>query len=126
MIIDDGGDLSLFIHEQYSELLPNIKGISEETTTGVQRLIQLEIENKELQNKNVQKLEEKDVINLVNTMYHEKETELKEYIKNTLKETLGEEYPKLKVNMLLLEMFDNPDLAKKRVITEIIEYQNNL
>lgn len=82
--------------------------------------------NKELQNKNVQKLEEKDVINLVNTMYHEKETELKEYIKNTLKETLGEEYPKLKVNMLLLEMFDNPDLAKKRVITEIIEYQNNL
>ena len=79
--------------------------------------------NKELEKKNVKILEEKDVIDLVNTMYHEKESELKEYIKNSLKETLGDEYPKLKVNMLLLEMFDNPDLAKKRVITEIIEYQ---
>lgn len=38
MILDDGGDLTLVIHEKYSELLNDIKGLSEETTTGVHRL----------------------------------------------------------------------------------------
>ncbi len=38
MILDDGGDLTLVLHEKYPELLKNVKGISEETTTGVHRL----------------------------------------------------------------------------------------
>ena len=38
MILDDGGDLSLIMHEKYPELMAEIKGISEETTTGVLRL----------------------------------------------------------------------------------------
>ncbi len=38
MILDDGGDLTQIMHEKYPELLENIKGISEETTTGVLRL----------------------------------------------------------------------------------------
>ncbi len=38
MILDDGGDLTKVIHEQHPELLANIKGLSEETTTGVHRL----------------------------------------------------------------------------------------
>lgn len=38
MIIDDGGDLTNYVHENHPELLPNIKGISEETTTGVRNL----------------------------------------------------------------------------------------
>ncbi|MDA1283339.1 MAG: adenosylhomocysteinase [Proteobacteria bacterium] len=38
MILDDGGDLTLRIHEKYPDLLKNIKGLSEETTTGVHRL----------------------------------------------------------------------------------------
>jgi len=38
MILDDGGDLSLIMHEKYPELMADIKGISEETTTGVLRL----------------------------------------------------------------------------------------
>jgi adenosylhomocysteinase len=41
MILDDGGDLTQYIHEQMPELLPNIKGISEETTTGVARLYEM-------------------------------------------------------------------------------------
>src|SRR5262245_28258316 len=36
MILDDGGDLTHWVHEKRPELLPGIKGISEETTTGVQ------------------------------------------------------------------------------------------
>ena len=41
MILDDGGDLSLYVHEKRPDLLENIKGISEETTTGVHRLYQM-------------------------------------------------------------------------------------
>ena len=42
MILDDGGDLTLLMHEKYPKLLKNVKGISEETTTGVQRLYEME------------------------------------------------------------------------------------
>lgn len=38
MVLDDGGDLTLRLHEKFPELLSDIKGISEETTTGVLRL----------------------------------------------------------------------------------------
>lgn len=38
MILDDGGDLTLVMHEKYTEELVAIRGISEETTTGVHRL----------------------------------------------------------------------------------------
>ena len=38
MILDDGGDLTLLMHEKYPELMGKVRGISEETTTGVHRL----------------------------------------------------------------------------------------
>jgi adenosylhomocysteinase len=38
MILDDGGDLTKLVHEEYPELLKEIRGVSEETTTGVHRL----------------------------------------------------------------------------------------
>lgn len=38
MILDDGGDLTQVMHEKYPELMKDIRGISEETTTGVHRL----------------------------------------------------------------------------------------
>jgi len=41
MILDDGGDLTQVMHEKYPELLKNVKGISEETTTGVHRLYEM-------------------------------------------------------------------------------------
>ena len=42
MILDDGGDATQIIHEKYPELLKNIRGLSEETTTGVHRLKDME------------------------------------------------------------------------------------
>ena len=42
MILDDGGDLTKIIHDKYPDLLENIKGLSEETTTGVLRLYEME------------------------------------------------------------------------------------
>ena len=42
MILDDGGDLTQLVHKKYPEILKNIKGLSEETTTGVLRLYEME------------------------------------------------------------------------------------
>ncbi|MEN9464610.1 MAG: hypothetical protein RL217_791 [Pseudomonadota bacterium] len=41
MILDDGGDLTQIVHEKYPQMLNNIHGISEETTTGVHRLLEM-------------------------------------------------------------------------------------
>lgn len=41
MILDDGGDLTHMVHSRFPELLKDIRGISEETTTGVRHLYQL-------------------------------------------------------------------------------------
>ena len=44
MLLDDGGDLTALMHKEYSELLENIKGLSEETTTGIKALEKMEAE----------------------------------------------------------------------------------
>jgi adenosylhomocysteinase len=41
LILDDGGDLTAMVHQKYPELLTGIRGLSEETTTGVHRLYQM-------------------------------------------------------------------------------------
>jgi adenosylhomocysteinase len=41
LLLDDGGDLTQIIHQKYPHLLPAIKGVSEETTTGVARLYEM-------------------------------------------------------------------------------------
>lgn len=41
MILDDGGDLTQIMHDKYPDLLADIKGLSEETTTGVHRLYEM-------------------------------------------------------------------------------------
>ena len=41
MILDDGGDLTKWVHEKHPGLLDNIRGVSEETTTGVHHLYQM-------------------------------------------------------------------------------------
>jgi adenosylhomocysteinase len=46
LLLDDGGDLTMLMHNKYKDLLKNIKGVSEETTTGVKALKILEKENK--------------------------------------------------------------------------------
>lgn len=46
MILDDGGDLTVLMHDEYPELLDAVKGLSEETTTGVMRLYEMEKEGR--------------------------------------------------------------------------------
>lgn len=46
MLLDDGGDVTSLVHEKHPELLPEIKGVSEETTTGVHHLYKMMEEGK--------------------------------------------------------------------------------
>ncbi|MEN8133278.1 MAG: adenosylhomocysteinase, partial [Pseudomonadota bacterium] len=41
MLLDDGGDLTLVMHEKHPELMDDVRGLSEETTTGVHRLYEM-------------------------------------------------------------------------------------
>ena len=41
MLLDDGGDLTAMVHEKYPEMLEHIHGVTEETTTGVHRLVEM-------------------------------------------------------------------------------------
>ncbi len=45
LLLDDGGDLTKVMHDRYPELLAKVKGVSEETTTGVQRLYEMHRKN---------------------------------------------------------------------------------
>ena len=45
LLLDDGGDLTWYVHDKYPQLLDNIMGLSEETTTGVHRLHQMARKN---------------------------------------------------------------------------------
>jgi adenosylhomocysteinase len=47
MLLDDGGDLTIMVHNDYPQLLKDIRGLSEETTTGVHRLYEM-VEKKTL------------------------------------------------------------------------------
>ena len=42
LILDDGGDLTAIMHDNYPELMKDVRGLSEETTTGVHRLYEME------------------------------------------------------------------------------------
>ncbi len=41
MVLDDGGDLTAMLHDKYPQVLDNVHGITEETTTGVHRLYEM-------------------------------------------------------------------------------------
>lgn len=41
LLLDDGGDLTMLVHEKYPQMFEQIKGVSEETTTGVHRLYEM-------------------------------------------------------------------------------------
>jgi len=46
MLLDDGGDLTALMHKDYKDLLKSVKGVSEETTTGIKALKKMEAEKK--------------------------------------------------------------------------------
>ena len=46
MLLDDGGDLTALMHKEYKDLLKSVRGLSEETTTGIKALKKMEAQKK--------------------------------------------------------------------------------
>ena len=78
---------------------------------------------KELTDTNQATLSENNLKNLINKLYLEKSSDLKKYIRDTLKENLKENYSAFSVENILLEMFSDPEYSKHRVYLEILEFQ---
>ena len=80
---------------------------------------------KELTDTNQKKLSEENLKSMINSLYIEKATDLKKYIRDTLKENLKEKYSSFSTENILLEMFSDPEYSKHRVFLEIMNYQKN-
>lgn len=81
--------------------------------------------NKYLADNKLNKISDSDLRNLVNEIYGEKKKDLCNYIRTSLKDNLKDDYNNLLVEEILLEMFDDPEYAKERVIIEILNYQKS-
>lgn len=81
--------------------------------------------DKYLKEKKKEKLGENEVMGLVDNLYDEKQQDLRKYIRETLKNNLKEQYPKLLIENILMEMFQDKKYAKQRVVDEIIMYQKS-
>lgn len=81
---------------------------------------------KELKQQQVNKLDDNKLEDLIEKLYNEKSNDLKKYIRTTLKDNLGDQYSAIATENILIEMFNDPDYSKKRVLLEIQDYQNTL
>jgi hypothetical protein len=82
--------------------------------------------DKELTTTKQKVLSEPDLREMIDRLYNEKAGELKKYIRDTLKENLGAGYSSLAIENILLEMFNDPEYSKHRVLLEILEYQKKI
>jgi len=86
--------------------------------------------NKYLEDNGVKKIGKEKIPEVVNELYEEKETELKKYIRGTMRKNFPD-YDKnftLKTSTeeIILEMFDDPEFSKNRIILEIENYQRKI
>ena len=79
---------------------------------------------KYLKDNSISFIEENALIQLVDNIYKEKQTELRAYIRKTLKENQKENYQTLAVENILMDMFNDERYAKERIIVEILAYQS--
>ena len=78
-----------------------------------------------LTKRNVKTIPNDELKDFINTMYTEKQVDLKKYIRESLKEQLGDGYSIAVTENIILEMFKDPEYAKARVFNEIVNYQNS-
>ena len=81
--------------------------------------------DKYLEDNNCNEIDKDKLPNFVNNLYIENTVKLKDYIRNSLKKNLKEEYNKTVVENILMEMFEDVNYCKNRIIDEIILYQES-
>ena len=81
--------------------------------------------DKFLKENSISKMTIQQVNEFIENHYTNKENDIKKYIRNSLKKNLGDNYNLITTENILLEMFNDTDLAKARIKNEIIDYQDN-
>jgi hypothetical protein len=86
--------------------------------------------NKYLEDHNLKKIGKEKIPEVVNELYEEKEQELKKYIRGTMRKNFPDYDQnftlKTSTEEIILEMFDDPDFSKNRIIIEIENYQRKI
>ena len=81
--------------------------------------------DKHLEENKLKQLSEKEISPFVDKLFNDNPSKMKKYIRTSLKKNQGEEYNSIVVENILLEMFDDTEYAKNRLINEISSYQEN-
>ena len=79
--------------------------------------------DKELKDTMQQKLEEQKLKDMIHNLYITNSVGLKKYIRDTLKDNMGNNYNSFAIENIILEMFTDPEYSKHRVFIEITEFQ---
>ena len=82
--------------------------------------------DKYLKDKNLIKIPENELRDLINNLYHVNQEKLRKYIRKTLKAHLKENYRSMVIENILCKMFEDPKYSKERLSLEIMNFQNNL
>lgn len=86
--------------------------------------------NKYLEDNKLIKIDKEQIPEVVNELYEDKESELKKYIRGTMRKNFPD-YDrnftlKTSTEEIILEMFEDPDFSKNRIIVEIENYQRKI
>ena len=81
--------------------------------------------DKHLKDNNIQKINDEEVDSFVETLFNNNPGKFKKYIRDSLKKNQGDDYNSMIVENILLEIFDDMEFAKNRLITEINVFQTN-
>lgn len=83
-----------------------------------------------LKNNNLKKIPDNDIEKVINDLYDDKKTELKKYIRGTLRQNFPDYDSnftmKTGTEEILLEIFEDPEYSKNRLVIEITNYQDSL
>jgi hypothetical protein len=79
--------------------------------------------DKHLEEHKISKLEDEKIEEFVDKLFNDNPKKMKKYIRDSLKKNQGKEYNSMVVENILLEMFDDIEFAKNRLINEISSYQ---
>ena len=79
--------------------------------------------DKYLKEKNIIKMSDEQINTFIYENYNNRQKKIKKYIRDSLKKNLGSEYSGMAVENLLLEIFNDDDLAQERLRLEIKNYQ---
>ena len=68
-------------------------------------------------------MNDEDIDKFIGIYYGEKQQDLKDYIRKSLKKNQGDEYSSMATENILLELFTDTDMAKERIRLEILDFQ---